>query len=219
MLTKVKGSDAKFVEWKGVQVGMLINVCGAIFFGWLVVSICADDDVWIQNNNGAWSEVSADDTAAIAGANVTGQFDRLSPEIARKRLAAGVTCVGYNLLPAIAAALCQWSMGFGASLSMVAATTYLALARPASRSSIAASQRFAQQIGGAASVTLCGYLFGVVGPQGTGTLLGVGSLLCMPLMFCISRDPTGPTKKMQADSQYSAVDRSSSAGDEGRPSP
>jgi MFS family permease len=76
--------------------------------------------------------------------------------------------VSYNVVPAIAAALIQWAMGFGAAISMVAGTTYLALARPETRSSVAASQRFAQQLGGAISVAMCGYLFGALGPTWTG---------------------------------------------------
>lgn len=217
MLSKVKGSDAKHVEWKGVSVGMLINFCATIFYGWLAVSICIDDGVFIQNDaSGEWSRVTADETSTIAHANVTTVFDNMSPRQAKARLAAGVECVGYNLLPAIGTALCQYVMGFGGSISMVAGTTYLALARPASRSSIAASQRFAQQIGGATSVTVCGFLFGAVGPAWTGTLLGLMALLCMPLILCISRDPEGP-KKRQAQSQYSVVKSSSNADDEGQP--
>ena len=95
-------------------------------------------------------------------------YGRFSTEQAAARLASNLECVSYNVLPSIGAALIQWSMGFGAAISMVAGTTYLALARPETRSSVAASQRFSQQLGGAISVAVCGYLFGALGPTWTG---------------------------------------------------
>eukprot|EP01047_Picozoa_sp_COSAG01_P079764 COSAG01_NODE_15255_length_1357_cov_1.217011_2_plen_79_part_00 len=78
MLSKAKNADASFVEWKGVQVGMLINVAGAIIFGWLAVSICSDDGTIIvqDGETGVWSRVADDDTVAIAHANTSVVFDR-----------------------------------------------------------------------------------------------------------------------------------------------
>jgi hypothetical protein len=78
MLSKAKNADASFVEWKGVQVGMLINVVGAIIFGWLAVSICSDDGTIIvqDGETGVWSRVDDTDTVAISHANASVVFDR-----------------------------------------------------------------------------------------------------------------------------------------------
>ena len=135
LLGTSKAAATEHVEWKAIQLGMAVNVTGAIFFGWLAVSICQDDEVSIWDSQWNRSSVSADDTEAIAKANFSLAFDRFDAQQTMERVASGMQCESWHILPAVATALCQFFMGSGASLAMVASTTYLALARPNTRSS------------------------------------------------------------------------------------
>jgi predicted MFS family arabinose efflux permease len=108
------------------------------------------------------------------------------------------------ILPTV---LVQFAIGFGGSLAMVAATTYLALSRPDTRASVAASQRCTQQVGAAGSVLLCGFLFDnrSFGPPRAGAALGIGVLVALALLLgCVKREPAPKSNSALAQPRSSS---------------
>lgn len=134
-------------EFRGILVGMLLNISGSVASAWSILYTCADETL-IPNDLPAHplgDNITLVNDKVEAG-KVFHLADPLSASDLNYRLHHNVVCAKWSLLPFVIAGVANFAVGFGGALMMVASMTYMSKARPKERGSLAASQRVSQQV-------------------------------------------------------------------------
>ena len=100
-----------------------------------------------------------------------------------------IMCRGWNWPFIVVQAVAGFTMCTGAMMVVVGAATYLAVNRPDTRSSVAASQRSVQMLFVAGAMSASGALFETIGPGWTHTGLAAGASIFGAILCCLDKDP------------------------------
>ena len=212
-------------EWCSVAIGVLMAIGGSSVVGWALTLAC-DDGMLLPSLSDATGAIDAANTAVSANSSA-GVMTRLPPAIYDPfdidqmvyRLDNKLYCKEFNWW----AIIIYWCLMFvlcaGAMMIVVGTSTYLSQARPASRSSVAASQRSAQMLVAAITMSVGGVLFDVIGPGWTHSIVTMaGAPLAIFGLCCVPRNPEGTRAFKEAEQEAKEKEKAAAKKvDGGRP--